>query len=160
VFYRDKNKKSLWRWEIMAEIKEGIEIKGKSILAKAGTWSFLIGIVIALIVGVVIGAGSLKSLTSETAGDTEGYVASVLVILGFVVGIVSILGLGTITKEEVTAFLVAAIALVAVGTGAALFGKIPLIGSYFSGVTECMLIFFAPAAVIVAIKALWDLGKE
>jgi uncharacterized membrane protein len=144
----------------MAEIKEEIEVKGKSILAKAGTWSFMGGVIIALIIGLAIGAGALKALDSPDAGDTEGYVASVLVILGFVVGIVSALGLGSITKEEVTAFLVAAIALVAVGTGAALFGKIPLIGSYFSGITGCMLVFFAPAAVIVAIKALWDLGKE
>ena len=139
----------------MAEIKEEIEVKGRSILAKAGTLSFLIGIVIALIVGLVIGSGTLKQ-----TDDAWGYVASVLAVLGFIVGIVSALGLGTITKEEVTAFLVAAIALVVVGIGATLFGKIPLIGDYFAGITECMLIFFAPAAVIIAIKALWDLGKE
>jgi len=140
---------------MMAEIKEEIEVKGKSILAKAGTWSFIIGIVIALIVGIVIGYGALKH-----TDDAWGYVASVLAVLGFIVGIVSALGLGTITREEVTSFLVAAIALVAVGIGATLFSKIPLIGSYFEGITECMLVFFAPAAVIIAIKSLWDLGRD
>lgn len=141
---------------MMAEIEE----KGKSVLTKAGTWSFIIGIVIALVVGLAIGAGALKALDSPDAGDTEGYIASLLVVLGFIVGIVSALGLGTITKEEVTAFLVASIALVAVGIGATLFGKIPLVGSYLGGIAGAMLIFFAPAAVVVAIKALWDLGKD
>ena len=139
----------------MAEIKEEIEVKGKSILAKAGAWSFMGGVIIALIVGIVIGSGTLKQ-----TDDAWGYVASILAILGFIVGIVSALGLGTITKEEVTAFLVAAIALVVVGIGATLFGKIPLVGAYLEGVAGCMLMFFAPAAVIVAIKTLWDLGKE
>ena len=137
-----------------------VEIEGKSILTKAGSWSFLIGVIVALIVGLAIGAGTLEALDSDTAGNTEGYIASVLVILGFVVGAVSALGLGTITKEEVTSFLVAAIALVAVGIGATLFGKIPLIGVYLGGITGSMLLFFAPAAVIVALKTLWDLGKD
>ena len=137
-----------------------VEIEGKSILTKAGSWSFLVGVIIALIVGLAIGAGALEALDSDTAGDTEGFVATVLVVLGLVVGIVSALGLGTITKEEVTAFLVATIALVAVGIGATLFGKIPLIGAYLGGITGSMLLFFAPAAVIVALKALWDLGKD
>lgn len=140
----------------MVEIGE----KEKSILAKAGAWSFMGGVIIALIVGLVIGAGTLEALDSPDAGDTEGYIASVLVVLGFIVGIVSALGLGTISKEEVTAFLVASIALVVVGIGATLFSKIPLVGAYLGGISGAMLMFFAPAAVIVALKTLWDLGKD
>ena len=144
----------------MEKTMTNFEKKGKSVLAKLGSWSFIFGVIIALIVGLAVGAGFLESLDSEYAGDTEGYIATVLVILGAVVGLVGALGLGTIHKDEMVGFLVAAIALVAVGIGATLFGKIPLIGSYLSGITGSMLVFFAPAAVILAIRYLWDIGRD
>ncbi len=145
----------------MEKTISSIEKKGKSVLAKVGTWSFIFGVLIALIVGIAIGAGALEQLTDEErAGDTEGYIATILVILGVIVGLVGALGLGTIHKDEMVGFLVAAIALVAVGIGATLFDKIPLIGNFLSGITGSMLIFFAPAAVLLAIRYLWDVGRN
>lgn len=144
----------------MQKTMKGIEKKGKSVLAQIGSWSFIIGVLIALVVGICIGAGALEPLDGDRAGDTEGYIATILVILGVVVGLVGALGLGTIQKDEMVGFLVAAIALVAVGLGATLFEKIPLIGDFLSGITGSMLIFFAPAAVILAIRYLWDIGRN
>jgi uncharacterized membrane protein len=144
----------------MEKTMKSFEKKGKSMLAKVGSWSFILGVLIALIVGIVIGAGALEPLDGDRAGDTEGYIATILVVLGVIVGLVGALGLGTITKEEMVGFLVAAIALVAVGLGAVLFEKIPLIGDFLSGITGSMLIFFAPAAVILAIRYLWDVGRN
>ncbi|KYK30364.1 MAG: hypothetical protein AYK23_01165 [Candidatus Proteinoplasmatales archaeon SG8-5] len=131
---------------------------GRSLLHKSSTWSFLIGVVIALIVGIVIGAGELEPLNSDEAGDTEGIIATLLVILGFLIGIFSAMGMGTIKRESIPAFLTATVALLAVGIGATQFGKIPIIGDYFAGITGSMLVFFAPVAVILAMKILWDIG--
>jgi hypothetical protein len=131
---------------------------GRSLLHKSSTWSFLIGVIIALIVGIAIGAGELEPLNSDEASDTEGIIASLLVILGFLIGIFSALGMGTIKKESIPAFLTATVALLAVGIGATQFGKVPIIGDYFAGITGSMLVFFAPVAVILAMKILWDIG--
>jgi hypothetical protein len=131
---------------------------GRSLLHKWSTWSFLIGVATALIVGLAIGAGGLEPLNSDEAGDTEGIIATLLVILGFLIGIFSALGMGTIKRENIPAFLTATVALLAVGIGATLFAKIPIIGDYFSGITGSMLVFFAPVAVILAMKILIDIG--
>ncbi len=138
----------------MAEINR-IEKKGKNLLTKLGPWFFLFGIVIAIIVGILLGAEQI----AETS-DTWGYIAAILAGLGFLVGFISALGLGTITKREISQFLIAATALVAVGIGGQALGEIPLVGSYIIGITTCMVLFFGPAAVIIALKTLWDLGKE
>ena len=133
---------------------------GKNIIAKSGTYSFIMGVFIAFLVGLGTGAGMIQPLNSPEAGDTEGYTATLLVFLGLLVGIVNALELGSITREKVTTFLSATIALLVVGVGATLFEKIPLIGNYLAGITSSMLVFFAPAAVVISIKALWDLGKD
>ncbi len=144
---------------IKEDLKEGvekIEKVGKGFLAKAGFWAFLIGVIVALIAGLVIGYDP----TIQTQ-DIWGYIATTLAILGFLVGIISAAGLGTITKHEVTRFLIATVAVVVVGAGGSVaFGDIPIVGAYFEGVTLSLLIFFAPASVILALKALWDIGKE
>jgi hypothetical protein len=132
-----------------------INTKGKSLLTKLGPWFFLFGIIIAVIVGLLLGAEQIR----ETS-DTWGYVAAILAGLGFLVGFISALGLGTITKREITQFLIAATALVAVGIGGQTLGEIPLVGGYIVGITSCMVLFFGPAAVIIALKTLWDLGKD
>jgi hypothetical protein len=141
--------------ETAKEGVEKIEKVGKSVLAKAGFWTFLIGMIIALIAGLLIGYGTINTLD-----DNWGYIATVLAVLGFVVGLISAIGLGTITSHEVTRFLVAAVAVVVVGGAAQTLEPIPVVGPYLGGVTLAMLVFFAPAAIILALKALWDLGKE
>jgi hypothetical protein len=141
------------------EIIEGvekIEKAGKGILAKLGFWLFLVGVIIAILAGIWYGYDA----TVRTQ-DIWGYIATTLAILGFLVGLISAIGLGTITEYEVTRFLVASVAVVVVGAGGSVaFGDIPLVGSYFQGVTLSLLLFFAPASVILALKALWDIGKD
>lgn len=133
---------------------DGIK-KGKSLLAKLGPWLFLFGIIIAILVGILLGADYIN-----TYSDNWGYIAGALAGLGFLVGLISAVGLGTITKHEISQFLIAATALVAVGLAGTLLEDIPVIGVYFSNITLCMLLFFGPAAVVIALKTLWDLGKD
>ena len=141
------------------------------IMAKVGSWAFIIGIVIALIFGLwhaVTYEDSLntKITMSETFFNTTngGYVAWALVLIGLIVGILAVMGRGTITKSEVPGFLLAGIALVVMGgvfpNLVAVYSIQPLIGSLLVGISVSLAIFVAPAVGILAIKAVWDMGKE
>ncbi|MBU4143381.1 MAG: hypothetical protein KKH79_00380 [Candidatus Thermoplasmatota archaeon] len=131
--------------------------RGKGFLGKLGPILFLLGVAIAIVVGLLIGADMLDATATN---DTWGYIAAALTGLGFLVGLITALGVGTITKSETTNFLIGTIALVVVGIAGQNTLDIPFIGSYLSGVTLCMILFFAPAAIIIALKSLWDLGKD
>jgi len=119
---------------------------------KIGSWLFLIGIVVAVIVGVIVGA--------EWYTDTNSYAAALLGVLGFVVGILSFFAIGTITKERVPTFLLGAIALVVIGAISPwTFGNFDALQPYLTQITSYMAIFAAPAAGLLAIRAIWDAGK-
>jgi len=155
----------------------------KSIWTQIGTWAFIIGILVALVVGIYHGITNENYLNEEFKEDgrdqtkvdkayedrffytdTGATVAWVLVALGAVIGILSFFGKGTITGKEVPGFLFAGIGLVVMG---GVFPVItlsyrlqPYIGSLLSGVSISMAIFVAPAVGIFAIKAIWDMGKD
>jgi len=129
------------------------------IFRKIGSWLFLIGIIIAVIAGIAIGAyGGFE----EMEWDTQ--VATILAALGFVIGVFSFFAIGTITKERVPTFLIGALMLTMIGAlGSALnpvwtFGEYSLT-AYFEGITTCIAVFIAPAAGLLAIRAIWDAGK-
>ena len=82
-------------------------------LGKIGSWAFLIGIIVALIVGIYQGVtyesaledaeGVVYSMNTEDVffvTDTGATVAWVLAILGAIVGVLAFLGKGTITSKE------------------------------------------------------------
>ncbi len=131
------------------------------IMKKVGSWAFILGIIIALIFGLWE-AVQLEDDSSFFATDTGGILAWILAILGIIVGILAIMGKGTITKGEVPGFLLAGIGLVVmygVFNGIQYTLK-PWIGSLLSGISFSLAIFVAPAVGILAIKAIWDMGKE
>lgn len=107
---------------------------------KIGTYAFLLGALIAIGTGLVpglLGAGTLASL---------------LVVLGLVVGFLNV------SQKEVVPFLVAVLAL---GLGAqAKFNALPSVGAYMDAIMANLILFVAPAAVIVALKAIYDLGHD
>jgi len=122
---------------------------------KIGSWAFLIGIIIALIVGLY------AAYNLETNGETfGGIIAWVLAVLGAIVGLVSAYGMGTITEKEVPSFLLAGIALVVMYGVFKGIELDPWIGSLLHGVSMSLSILIAPAVGILAIKAIWDIGKE
>lgn len=123
------------------------------VLRKIGSWLFLIGILIAVIVGIIIGA-------DETIlQDQETVIYSLLAVLGFVVGILSFFAVGQITKENVPTFLIAALMLVGIGATTSFFDQIDVIGPYFTQIAGMIAIFVAPAAGLLAIRTIWDTGK-
>jgi len=149
--------------EIFKERSIEEKIKMAKMMSKIGSWAFIIGIIIALIVGLYhattiegkIGAGFFGT-------ETGGWIAWLLAVLGAIIGILAALGKGTITKNETSGFLIAGIAIVVMGGVFVGWNNIitPWIGSLLSGVSMALSIFVAPAVGILAIKAIWDMGKD
>ena len=107
-----------------------------------GSWAFILGVLIAIIAGLAAGALDVA---------TQGYVGIILVILGLVVGFLNI------SAKEVNDFLIASIALVAVG--AANLTAIPMVGGYLATMVLYIAAFVAPAALVVALKAIYAMGR-
>jgi hypothetical protein len=108
-------------------------------LEKIGHWSFILGVVIAIV------AGLLGTAYAET-------VALLLVVLGVLVGFLNI------SEKEMMSFLVAVVALLL--TGAAGLEKLPAVGPFLGPILTNISTFVAPAAVIVALKAIYELEKK
>jgi len=126
----------------------------EELLKKIGSWLFLIGILVSMIVGLIVGANWYV--------DSNAYMAGLLAILGFFVGALSFFAMGTITHEKVPTFLIAALTLVGIGALSSTwtFGTYSGLAPYFVNITQYLAIFAAPAAGILAIRAIWDAGKS
>ena len=118
-------------------------------LSNIGEWAFLLGVIIAIIVGAL--AVFVPSMIGPAAAD---WVIVVLVILGIIIGFLNI------KDKETTVFLVAAIAL-AISWQA--FSKLNVLinplGSLIGQILMYIAIFVAPAAIIVALKAVINLAR-
>jgi len=115
--------------------------------SKLGQWAFIIGVLLAIVVGVF----------SVGLKDYAGTLSLVLVVLGLVVGFLNI------SEKETTPFLVAAIALIATAASVDTLKTIDLgvsLGIYLAGIVSQIAVFVAPAAVIVALKAINSLAKD
>lgn len=129
----------------------------EELLRKVGSWLFLIGILIAVIIGLA--AQSLWPGTVENVIVYPTYVPILLAALGFVVGVLSFFAVGSITQEKVPTFLIAALMLLGIGASGTLFSNLDVVGVYFQNIATTLAIFVAPAAGILAIRAIWDAGK-
>ena len=120
---------------------------------KIASWLFLIGILVAVIVGIIWAA-------NETAlAEYQTPIYTTLAILGFVVGVLSFFAIGNIAQERIPTFLIAALILVGIGATGQAFVHLDVIGPYFANIAFTLAIFAAPAAGILAIRAIWDAGK-
>ena len=110
-------------------------------MSKLGSYAFIAGIVISILIGLL----GLK-------GDTLGTATAILVILGLIVGLLNV------TAGETVAFLVATIALIVAGT--ADLAVIPMVGNALQFVLAAIVVFVAPAAIVVALKAIYALASS
>lgn len=120
---------------------------------KIASWLFLLGIVIAVIIGAVWAANPILE-------EQQTVLYPLLAALGFIVGVLTFFAVGNITHEKVPTFLIAALILIMVGAAGKLFENLAIIGPYFSGIATMIAVFIAPAAGLLAIKAIWDAGKS
>jgi anaerobic C4-dicarboxylate transporter len=134
----------------------------KDIWGKIAVWAFIIGVVIALIIGLWQAYNLQNNETPILSTDNGVWVGWLLAFLGLIVGLLAILGRGTITKTETPAFLMAGIALLIMyGVFSSMtYALKPWLGPLLAGISWPLAIFVAPAVGILSIKAIWDIGKE
>jgi hypothetical protein len=67
--------------------------------------------------------------------------------------------MGTIDRTDTQIFLLAVIALAAAGGSGAVLSEVPTIGPWLSAIVGYIAILVLPAAVIVALEAIWRTGS-
>jgi hypothetical protein len=115
--------------------------KEMDLVAKVGSWAFIIGVVVALLMGV-FGKGDMTVATT------------VLIILGLIVGLLNVTG------RETTPFLLASVSLVIVSSmGGNVF---PAYGFFavLKTTLNSVITFVMPATIIVALKAIYALAHD
>ncbi len=127
----------------MAKNKTKVKAQeNESISPLIGSWAFMFGMLLAILAGL---------------GFAEkGWAYLTLGILGLIVGYLNI------NEHESVPFLVAAIALVTAGTGlGSILTVIPGgVGEQFLAILHYIVSFVAPAAGIVALKTLYEIGRS
>jgi len=104
-----------------------------------GSWAFLIGVVLAVIVGAWQGV---------TLSPTMQYI---LVVLGLIVGLLNI------ASKESTPFLMSgAVLIIASAFGGDVMKNI----MFLPGILNALLSIFVPATIIVAIKNVFGLARD
>jgi zinc transporter ZupT len=104
-------------------------------LELVGKWAFIIGLVLAAVVGWLFQAQ---------------WVIWVLAILGVIVGLLNV------TREDTERFLLAAIAF---GLSATALSTVPVLGLQITNILGYVLAFVAGAMVVVALKALFQTAQ-
>ena len=115
---------------------------------KIGNYSFIIGVIIAIVIGLSVPLGKLTP-----------WLASLLVVLGIIVGFLNVTG-----KETQEFLLTSAVLIIAtaasMGGANTTIGSVQYIGKYLSGIFTQVLAFVVPATVVVALKDIWRLGQN
>lgn len=108
-----------------------------------GSWAFLVGVLLAIILGLI--------------GPIEQWMGLVLVIIGVIVGLLNI------TAKESMGFLTAATVLVIVTTlpsvagDASVFAQVGL--ESIQNILDALMLVFVPATIIVALRAVFGLAR-
>lgn len=105
-------------------------------MEKIGSYAFLAGVLVAI----------------ATAFVVFDWTATLLVVLGVIVGLLNI------SDKEIQAFLIAAIALIVAGS--ADLSSLPVVGQYLTAILGNLVVFVAPAAIVAALKAVYDIASE
>jgi len=115
---------------------------------KIGHYSFIGGVIIAVILGLV---------PTDTLGTAAAWLASLLVVLGLIVGFLNVTG-----KETKEFMMVATVLIIAAFAGGAsdTLGSVQVVGSYLQGIFASVLAFVVPAVVVVGLKDIWSLGQN
>lgn len=127
----------------------GIKSKENSI----GAWAFLIGVILAVMIGLSTILIPISFLTTYSA-----QIYAVLIILGLIVGFMHVKG-----KDSHT-FLLAGAVLVVVskfGMESGITGSLIGIGigTAISSTFAALLVLFVPATIVVAIKTVFSIAK-
>lgn len=134
-------------------------------MEKIAHYAFLAFVLIAIVAGLAIGAWAYSVNTNvqypgNITGDVataNSYVLLIMLILGIIVGLISV------TAKEVQPFLIATIALIAASLAQVwqpLNTISPLLPYWAWLILNYIVAFVAPAAVILAIKAVFAMERS
>jgi hypothetical protein len=116
-----------------------------NMVGTVGRVAFIIGVILALIVG----------LFSDQLGNVNGYIIGALIVLGLIVGFLNI------TEKETQAYIIATVGLVIVASlGGDKLAEVPMIGTYLVNAFAAMISFIIPGVIVVALKAVYAMAKE
>jgi hypothetical protein len=101
-----------------------------------GRWAFILGLVLAVLAGLFY---------------QPDWAYWVLAILGVIVGLLNV------TVEETRGFLLAAIALILSATA---LNTVPVVGKALSLILPFVVTFVSGAAIVVALKALFETARK
>jgi hypothetical protein len=115
-----------------------------------GAWAFLVGVIIAVAVGLF-----QRYLIPGSAASNLPY--AILVILGIVVGFLNV------GDKDSNTFLLASLSIVIVGglgnsTLIFISNLTPVLG-FLSEIMQALLVLFIPATIIVALKTVFSIAK-
>lgn len=113
--------------------------KGKS--NSLGAWSFLIGVILAVIFGFF---------------TYPSWVGVIMVLIGLIIGLLNI------KDTETNTFLMAGVVLVIVSAfGGNVFASIKLFDiSFLSNIMTNMMLLFVPATIVVALKSVFGMAHD
>ena len=121
----------------------------KHTTAMIGAWAYIIGMIIAVALGVF---STLPGMT---------WLLTILIVMGLIVGFLNV------NEKETNAYLLAAVSLVVVTSfGGGVIGTIGdgtslvWLGNALQGVLNAMTVFIVPATIVVALKAIYALAKD
>jgi hypothetical protein len=121
-------------------------------------WMFAACVIIAIVMGLVVGILLYNSVYSlSDLRNIDAYVTLVLLVLGIIVGLISI------TTKEVTPFLIATIALIVASISnvwSPLSTIHELLYDWASYILRYIIAFVAPAAVLIAIRSVFAMERE
>jgi hypothetical protein len=117
-----------------------------------GAWAFLIGVILALLVGI---STTLIPIPALTRFSPQIY--AILSILGLIIGFMNV------TSKESQVFMLAGVVLVIVSR----FGMDSVAGSLIgigigdavSSIFAALLVLFVPATIVVALKTVFNIAK-
>ncbi len=112
---------------------------------RIGVYAFLVGIAIAIITGIASG------LVTEYVST----ITLILVSLGLIVGYLNI------SNKEMPMFIVASIGLIVAGSAnlTSINTLIPNLGTVLQAILTNIVVFIAPAVIVVGLKAVYVLAK-
>jgi hypothetical protein len=117
-----------------------------------GAWAFLVGVILAILIGLSTSLISIPTLTTYSSS-----IYAILVILGIIVGFMNV------TSKDSQTFLIAGAILVIVsnmGMTAVQGSLIGIgIGNIVTSTFAALLALFVPATIIVALKTVFGIAK-
>lgn len=124
-------------------------------MEKIAKWAFIIFVILAVVMGLAV--GYMDYADDANYANTNAYVTLIMLILGVIVGLVSI------TAKEAMPFLIATIALI-VASSANVWSPLAtihqLLSDWATAILNFIVAFAAPAAVLNAIKSVFAMARE